>query len=166
MQKFEEIKEIMSVENEETDAMRANIQKIFNNAFIKDCDEYGIKKYEKLLGILPNLEDTIESRRSRVLMQWNNYTLLTYRMIVQKLIETLGDGNFKLSGHTEDYEFLLNTKCELFGQIEELEHMLEKILPSNIYYHIENTIEAKTESSIMLGCAVTQTIEYSIKERM
>ena len=59
MQTFAEMKEIMRAEDEEITAIDENLQKILDNAFIEDCDEYGIRKYETLLGIMASTEDTL-----------------------------------------------------------------------------------------------------------
>lgn len=105
-----------------------------NNAFIEDCDEYGIQKYENLLGITPSTEDTLNSRKLRVLLRWNDYIPYTYRVLVNKLNALCGVNNYTITGDHSEYYLHFETKLELFGQVKELEELFERVLPDNIYY--------------------------------
>ena len=65
MQQFPEMQEIMKTQNVETDILNKNIFEVLDNAFIEECNEYGIKKYENILGIIPTAEDTLGSRKNQ-----------------------------------------------------------------------------------------------------
>lgn len=43
---------------------------VFDNQFITTADEYGIARYEGILGLHPNKDDDLEDRRKAVLMAW------------------------------------------------------------------------------------------------
>lgn len=45
-------------------------QAVFNNQFISTADEYGISRYEGILGLTPDEDDNLEDRRKAVLMAW------------------------------------------------------------------------------------------------
>ena len=83
MQNFTEIKQITKVEQTEVNSLDFEIGRALDNAFIEDCDEYGIKKYEKLVGVTPTAQDTLESRKSRVLIRWNDFIPDSYIMTFQ-----------------------------------------------------------------------------------
>ena len=93
-QSFGEIQEIMRVEEKWVDKLETGISTICNNAFIEDCDEYGIKKYEDLLGIISEPKDKLETRKMRVLARWNNMVPYTYRTLVQQLNILCGVNNY------------------------------------------------------------------------
>lgn len=132
MQDFAEIKAIMQTENPELDQAWLDIQIPLADAFIIDCDEYGIKKYEALTGIRPNPGDTLDVRKARVLIWWNNFIPYTYRVLVRRLNELCGVGNYKISGSFENYELFLKTSLMLGGQVQSLEHLLIQMIPMNI----------------------------------
>ena len=45
-------------------------QTVFDDQFITTADEYGIARYESILGLKPDKDDTLEERRRAVLMAW------------------------------------------------------------------------------------------------
>ena len=141
MQNFVEIKQITKVEQKETDALDYEIGRILDNAFIQDCDEYGIKKYEKLVGVTPTAQDTLESRKSRVLIRWNDFIPYSYKVLIRKLNIFCGVNNYDISGDLKNYELVIQTMLSLPGQSKELEVMLNKMLPLNIALSVLNDLE-------------------------
>ena len=141
MQNFTEIKQITKVEQKETDALDYEIGKVLDNAFIEDCDEYGIKKYEKLVGATPTAQDTLESRKSRVLIRWNDFIPYSYRVLIRKLNIFCGVNNYDISGDLKNYELFISTHLSIIGQTAELEKMLDKMLPVPIMFTLFNDLE-------------------------
>lgn len=134
MQKLKEMKEIMRVEETKFKVLESDVEKVLNNAFIKDCDEYGIKKYERLLGIIIMPEDSLESRKSRVQLYWNNEIPYTYRTLIRQLNVYCGVNNYDIDADLKNYDISFS----IYGKVDlmEIESFLEKILPENIMYHI------------------------------
>lgn len=162
MRKFAEIKEIMKTEDDEMGLAGKGIQRVLANAFILDCDIYGIKKYEAMLGILPNAEDTPESRKSRILVRWNDTIPYTWKTFLKKL-DLLCDGNYKVKNNFKSgYTVSITAHLELSGQVEELGRLLEKILPCNIAIEAENMIETKTEGTTKMATVNAVTWNYEI----
>lgn len=85
MKDFAEIKAIMHTENPEFDTAWNDIQIPLAEAFILDCNEYGLQKYESILGISPESLESIEVRKQRVLLLWTNTIPYTYRTLLRKL---------------------------------------------------------------------------------
>lgn len=141
MQNFKEIKEITNAEQKEVDLIDGEISKALDNAFIESCDEYGIKKYEKLVGVTPTAQDTLESRKSRVLIRWNDFIPYSYKVLIRKLNIFCGVNNYDISGDLRNYELIIQTMLSLPGQSKELEVMLNKMLPLNISLSVLNDLE-------------------------
>lgn len=49
-------------------------QTVFDDQFISTADEYGIARFEGILGLKPDKDDTLEDRRKAVLMAWRRNT--------------------------------------------------------------------------------------------
>lgn len=162
MQTFTEMKEIMRAEDEEITAIDENLQKILDNAFIEDCDEYGIRKYETLLGIMASTEDTLESRKSKVLIRWNSNVPYTYRILIRKLNVICGVNQYTISGSPEDYQICFETSLGMFGEVKELERLFERVLPENIYYESVNTIFCESRGEAMIGGGVCTAEMFSV----
>ena len=141
MQNFTEIKQITKVEQTEVNSLDFEIGRVLDNAFIEDCDEYGIKKYEKLVGVTPTAQDTLESRKSRVLIHWNDFIPYSYRVLIRKLNIFCGVNNYDISGDLKNYELFISTHLSIVGQATELEKMLDKMLPVPIVFTLFNNLE-------------------------
>lgn len=150
MQDFAEIKAIMQTENPELDQSWLDIQIPLSDAFIMDCDEYGIKKYETLVGIIPNPEDTLDERKAKVIVWWNNFIPYTYRVLVRRLNELCGADNYDISGNLENYELILKINLMLGGQVQSLEHLIIQILPMNINCNVKNEFVCNIDG--FMGC--------------
>lgn len=159
---FEEIKEIMRAEDGQLDDIDRSIQQALNNSFITDCDEYGIKKYETFLSIMPGPEDTLESRKSRVLLRWNEYVPYTYRVLVNRLNAFCGVNNYEITGNLKRYYLHIRTNLNLPGQVAEFEKMCDRIIPMNIEAAAANQMEHVPWGPVSMGGAVAASIERTI----
>ena len=157
MQQFPEMQEIMKTQNIEIDRINKNMLSVLDNAFIKDCNEYGIKKYENILGIVPTAEDTLESRKIRVLNRWNDTLPYTYRVLLRRLNVFCGVNNYDISGKLEDYELFITTDLPKKGQVDELDMMFDGIIPVNMYMDAANKMKRKLRSTHYTAGAVTST---------
>lgn len=104
------------------------------NEFIETADEWGISRFEKILGIRPYEGDTVEMRRTRVLSRWHNEAPYTMRMLGLKLERLLGgSGSFSLHPDFEDgYGLLVVIYSADDSQVEELKYLLAAMLPVNM----------------------------------
>jgi len=142
MKNFAELKELMRVVNIETDNINLEIGRVLDEAFIEDCTEYGIKKYEKLCGILPLDTDTLEERKARVKIRWNDSIPYTFISLIRKLNAYCGGADYyDLDADLENYYLSIVTKLSSESALQEVENMLEKILPMNIHYESVNNVE-------------------------
>lgn len=134
MQSFGELQEIMRVEDKWMDKLQAGIEKIYDNAFIEDCDEYGIRKYESMLGILPGPQDKLEVRRRRVLAEWNTVMPYTYGTMLRQLNVLCGVNNYDIDSDLENYRISISIYER--DDVSEIERVLDRILPQNIWYEV------------------------------
>lgn len=129
---FKEIAVTLEAENPEFVLVWNAAERVLQNEFIETADEYGISRFEKILNILPSTEDTLESRRARVQARWFNTIPYTMKSFLAKLIALCGDSNFTVTKEYEKYKVHILTNLELFGQVEELEHIIDSMIPCNM----------------------------------
>ena len=114
------------------------------NHYISTADEYGISRYEKIMGIVPEEDDNLESRRSRVQVNWVNLLPYTMKTFLQKLNVLCGFNNYIVSGSfTEEYLLTIITHLENIGQVDDLNELFNEILPCNIVVDSKNQINCK-----------------------
>lgn len=132
MADFKEISVTLEAENPEFVLVWNAADRVLQNEFIESADEYGISRFEKILNILPSTEDTLESRRARVQARWFNTIPYTMKAFLAKLVALCGDSDFTVTKEYEKYTVTILTDLELFGQVEELEHIIESMMPCNM----------------------------------
>lgn len=141
MQSYKEPAAALEAENPEFAVIWDATNKVLYNHFISTADEYGISRFETILGIYPSEEDTVESRRSRIQSKWFDKIPYTWRVLLQKLTVLCGDSDFLLTHNfAEGYTLTIQTGLELYGQVEELENIINSIIPCNIIVHSKNRV--------------------------
>lgn len=155
MQNYKEIVAALESENPEFQTIWKAADRVLYNRFIATADEYGISRFEKLLGIQASDEDTLESRRSRVQNRWLNTIPYTMKVLVQKLTTFCGDAGFNISDDfNTGYTLALETHLELYGQVEELCDMLCYMLPANIALNLKNTMHVSMDGKPYIGMSI------------
>ncbi len=163
---YKEIQQIMNTENPEFNLLESEAEKVRNNQYIISCDENGIAGFERLLNIVPCADDTLESRRARVWARWFTALPYTLRTLIAKLISVCGSDNFTLVCEFDAYRIVVETRFELFGQVEELENLLDAMIPCNMIMDSRNRISSQTGAEIYLGGVVAQAVHVEIGARL
>lgn len=155
MKEYKEPVAALEAENPEFELVWIAANQVLKNRFIETADEYGISRYEQMLGIYPSVEDTLESRRSRVRSRWFNKIPYTLKVLLQKL-EVLCDTDFTLTDNfSEGYTLTLLTDLELYGQVEELERIISTMTPCNIVLDARNIFKVDVEGGYYVGNAIS-----------
>lgn len=162
MADYKEIHTALTAENPEFILVWKAADRVLQNEFIATADEYGISRFEKMLKILPFREDTLESRRARVQSRWFTTLPYTWRMFIQKLIALCGENNFIVTKQFDFYRIDLVMQLELFGQLEELEKLIEAMLPCNMVVGIKNELSYDIEGAVCSTGNITFTEEICI----
>lgn len=158
---YKEMKKIMDIETTELQCLGDELDAVSKNQFIQTCDVNGIKKFEKFLGISANDEESLELRRSTVLLRWSESVPYTYKGLLEKL-DVICGGNYKSIPKFDKYELDLLVKLELKGQVRELDTFLEKVMPANIKYSVKNELDYDVKGDIFHGGSVVSCEIVSI----
>ena len=162
MKEYKEPVAALEAENPEFVLIWSASDRVLKNKFIETADEYGISRYERMLNIHPSSEDTLESRRSRIRSKWFNKIPYTLKVLLQKL-EVLCDTDFTLTNNfTEGYTLTLLTDLELYGQVEELERIINTMTPCNIVFESNNVIPCNAEGDALFGGGLAFVNEFNI----
>lgn len=140
MADFKEIAVTLEAENPEFVLAWKAADRVLKNEFIESADEYGISRFEKILNILPSTEDTLESRRAKVRTQWFNNASGTLKGLISKLTLLCGNSNFIITKRYNEYRIEIITSLGMYGQVEELERVVNSIIPCNMIIVLKNEI--------------------------
>lgn len=153
VQEYKEIQKIMKAEEPEFQLVADESEVLKNNQFISTCDETGIARYEKILHITPTSEDTLESRKSRVIVRWNDAVPYTWKVFMQKM-QTLCGEDFELTEDWNNYQLYITTHLDIYGQVEELENILGYMPPANILIIAENVLNYLLSGNAFVGAGM------------
>lgn len=119
-------------ESLEFDFLARRILKVYADRFILQASEYGISRYEKILGIEP-VEESLEERRKRVYLLWNKKIRWTHRTLLKWLDAAVGKDNYEVELLYNDYEIIFELKIQkTIFDMPWLEKELRKIIPANL----------------------------------
>ncbi|WP_113674572.1 putative phage tail protein [Vallitalea guaymasensis] len=166
IQEYKEIKQTMVAENPEFQLVIDESEKIKNNQFIKTSDLVGITKFEKLLNIVPNPHDSLDSRISRVMTRWNDSIPYTYRGLIERLNILCGENNYTVSANFKAYEFNLQVYLPLSGQVNELEYMLSYMIPANFVVTVSNDLDYEVTGTFYMASTNVESRSFTITSEL
>lgn len=149
-QKVIEFPEIMKAWEYALDQYDGNLKQVWDNQYIQTCDEATLSTYEKLLGIVPNAMDSLESRRIVVLNKYSMIAPFSIGFLKSRLDAIYGDYDIDVD------PVALTLKVTLNGQgwdvIDTVFSLIFDICPAHVEFelktgddiYIEDTIHAKS----------------------
>ena len=109
LQNIEEFKALYGTEDYEIDDLYAALEILLKDQFVHEATENGIKRWEKILKIIPGASDTLDMRRFEILNRLNINDTYTLKIFVPAIVD----------------KELLN-----------LQKMLDVIIPANLIVNI------------------------------
>ena len=137
---LQEVREMMGHaegENPELENLWANIEQAWNEQFLYTMGEYGIQRWEKIIGISPMAADTLEDRRFRIINRLNSNVDYTYRRVWEHLAQMCGADGFTMEYIAEIWTLQVRVALHKAQQYKEMKLWLTEIIPLNIILDID-----------------------------
>lgn len=167
MQEYKEPRAALEAEDPEFLAMWAETDRLLYNRFISTADEYGIGRYEKMLGIFPEAGMTLEERRAAVLVKWNEGIPYTLRKLRKVLEAYPGKGAFTLdTSRLTEYELGLEFLEQDIRVIRQIKQTLLRMLPANMCFLLEGRYSAQMELTPACTTEVRLLIEFYPRQNL
>lgn len=130
LQEIKEIQVIYDTTEPELQRIKEKIMDNCNSQFIQTADIKGIRRFEEILNIPKKESDSLEIRRNRVLIKWNQQVPYTLRA-VQRRLELMcgGKENFEFIVDNDKLEIRLVLKEEVWTITKEVMQFLEEAVP-------------------------------------
>lgn len=154
LQDFKENKETLEAMDPEFTLAWNGADQVLKNEFIETADEFGISRFEGILNILPSKQDTLEVRRRRVLFRWFNRFPQTLRVFLERLAEICRNSDYTVTKNFLEYRMDITTNLEEAGQAEELDRLIEEMIPCNMVIISANHLPCETEEKLYAAGAV------------
>lgn len=151
--------------NSDLDVELTNINKLINNieneVIVQTASEYGIKKWENTLGLIPSDSDSLEVRRFRIINILTSKLPYTLRWLQGKLTQIVGsESGWTLNIDSNHYIITiilsgLDTKLML-----EVEKQLRGAIPANMELEIGGP--NITSSIIKIGIGMRYAVRHNV----
>lgn len=162
---YKELKAVTTVEDPEFQKVMDESERIKDNTFILTADVEGITRFEEILKIYSSEDESLETRRSRVLSRWNDVIPYTYFSLIDKLRTLQGNDSFVVNRKLNTHTIEITTQLELPGQIEELNRILDYMIPANLIIDSNNKIICKSEGNTFLAMGMAQALMFEISDQ-
>lgn len=152
---YREIKEILRVEEPEIRTVADAVERARDCAFIGYCGEYEIGLFERMMNVFPAPDDTLKERQARILIRWNESPPYTLAALKEKLAAICGKSGFSVGGDFDKYRLEISVTLTRAGQVDELERLLQRIVPANMEIVVYNTLTAEPSAELFVGGTVS-----------
>lgn len=131
MQEYKEIRAIMEAEQPEVDALWSAVDKAFSDQFILDATEYGVKRWESMLGISPKDTDSLNERKFRILTRLNQELPYTMTRLKESLTTLCGADGFSINLQAENRHVEVTLALGNQNNYQDVVNLLTTVLPAN-----------------------------------
>lgn len=137
---LKEVKEIVihaKAEEPELAALWGASENAYSDQFLYTMTENGIKRWEKMLDIVPMGTDSIEDRRFRIINRINAQLPYSYRMIESHLTQMCGENGYKMSYDKATWTLTVRIALTSKKQYAEVLNMVSAMIPANILLDVD-----------------------------
>lgn len=143
VRKAAEFQQIAIAENPEFNQLFECIMRVLGEGFIHDATEYGVARWESMLGLVPNLTDTLEDRKIRILTYLTLRRPYTWRVLQQMITSFVGEGNFEMSYINDFCRLEVRIVTEDENVLNTIRSFLSNVLPQNVIIDVDYGVEFK-----------------------
>jgi hypothetical protein len=119
-----EFKVLSDAASPEVTLCHDDIENLFNDQFIMDATEKGIKRWESILKIKPKNTNSLEDRRFRVLARLNSTLPYTFHGLRDQLAGLCGFDGFTIDLQEDIYKLIVRIALDAKEQINEVKYIL------------------------------------------
>lgn len=121
--------------NPEFNKLAKCIYEVLNESFVATASEFGVSRWESILGISPAAGDTLDDRKARILTYLNIKLPYTWRVLKQMLTEFLGEDGFTMDYVNDTATLTIWHRADADANAT-VENLLSKVLPMNVVYEL------------------------------
>lgn len=126
---------ITEIEQPEFEEGWAQAEYALQEAFLMTATDYGLSRWEGMMGVTPKGTETIEERRFRILSLLASDTPYTYRQLEKLLTSLCGKGGYEIELDHNNYSILVKVALTSRSSYEAVIELLAKIIPANLIFN-------------------------------
>ena len=135
LSEYKEIKTIYNCENIELEKIWETLYSILDNAFVETASEYGVARWENIIGITANKSvESLQFRKERILNRLTMMPPFTIRFLRKQLDTVIGAEKYDVYVDYANYTLYLESSASNQNWYEEISFTINKIKPANIVF--------------------------------
>lgn len=159
LQELVEFGQIATAEQPEFTKAVQDVQGAPDDFFLVSLSEYGCRRWEAILGLVAAAEDTVESRRERILIAYLDQLPYTYRALL-KYLSTVSD-DFKVVLDNDAYELFVRIRLSGYTQRDALAETLKQMIPANLVLLLQTAIpQTVLRPASVVGAAMVNMVRH------
>ena len=108
------------------------VEDAMNDQFIVDATENGVKRWEKILGIVPQATLTLDERKFTILTRINEQLPFTLRTLEESLKSLCGKDGYVVQLQANEYILVVKVALVAVQNYNDVERLLQRIVPANM----------------------------------
>lgn len=136
MTEYTELHGIMTVETTELNGVEVEHEALVNNRYIHTCNEDGVARFERIMSIVPNSNDTLEDRQFRCISKWNQTIPYNYKVLDEKLALLCGEDAYELIVDFANQKVFIKLALANKNQFQSVVDLVYSIVPCNMLIDI------------------------------
>ena len=136
LQGIRELMRICRIEQPEFAAVWPDIERVLAEQYPLICSEYGLSRWEKLLGLLPGNNAGKEERLQAIFFRLNEQLPFTFARLRQLIALIVPENEYSIEFFDEEKRFVirLSLYCKKVERL--LSDLLRRTLPANILWEL------------------------------
>lgn len=136
LRQYREIQVIMGVEQVDFDEFWQCVADVYDDQFIHSLTGYGVDRWERMLGITPPPDSTLDERKFKILAMLNFTLPYTYRRLQEILTSLVGANNFRTALYHGEYRLIVKLALESERSFNDVAEMLDNVCPANLILNV------------------------------
>lgn len=161
--KIYEYQQITKALTPELEALLVAIDYVLDSWYIDTADEKGLSRLEKIAGITPDIGDSLDTRRFKLLVKMTEKIPYTDETLEERLSSLCGGSeNYSIVRDYLNYKIKVNTTLGVVGAFDLVTDALEVMLPQNLILELTNTLKAELCNLTYIGGVCNTAFSYLI----
>lgn len=145
LRNYREFQKTFEAEEPEVQKVQEELSKVLKDLFVEDATERGVKRWEKVLKIVPKATNSLENRKFKILSKITRKLPFTLR-VLQQMLETLcGKNNYEIELRHNDYEIEVRINLANNNNIMDVLSLLEIVVPANLIKILKSYLTMRSE---------------------
>lgn len=163
---FREFLAITESEQPQVEELYKNTNRVLDEQFINTAENYGLSRWERILGITTKSSETNEERRFRILVFMVSQLPYTQRALENRLRQLCGEDGFSVEIDVGNFTVKVLVALEAGSSYDVIKKLLDKMVPANMYINLSLKYNQYSQLTNMTQNELAAFTHYQIRNEV